>query len=285
MRVRLGRLGVWVRRPQLDDLSQAEQRDIGSALEAAGYEALWVGGSKASLEAAGPILDATTRFAYATGIINVWSEPAAEVAASYHRVTAAHPDRLLIGVGAGHPEATTEYQRPFERLNAYLDALTTADTPVPTDAIALAALGPRVLRLAAERTAGAHPYLVTPEHTRRARQTLGDGPVLAPEQKVVLETDPAKARELGRSSVNFYLGLRNYRANLRRLGFTDEDFADNGSDRLIDALVAWGDPETIATRVAEHHAAGADHVSVQVLAEGGFPLRQLQQLSPALRSS
>jgi probable F420-dependent oxidoreductase len=282
MRAQLGRVGVWARRPQLDGKSPNELREIGAGLEAAGYGALWVGASKADLAAATPILDATSRLVYATGIINVWTEPAAEVAASYHRVTAVHPDRLLVGVGAGHREATSEYQRPLERLTTYLDALAAADPPVPAEATALAALGPRVLRLAGERTAGAHPYLVTPEHTRTARQTLGPGPLLAPEQKVVLETDPAKARDFARASVGFYLELSNYLANLRRLGFTDDDFADHGSDRLIDAVVAWGDADSIAARVAEHHAAGADHVCVQMLSEGGFPLRQLQLLAPAL---
>jgi probable F420-dependent oxidoreductase len=282
MPMQLGRVGVWARRPQLDEKSQDELGRIGTRLEAAGYGALWVGASKADLAPATPILDATSRLVYATGIINVWSEPVSEVAASYHRVNARHPGRLLLGIGAGHREATSEYQRPFERLNTYLDALATAAPPVPAEDTALAALGPRVLRLAAERTAGAHPYLVTPEHTRTARQTLGPGPLLAPEQKVVLETDPAKAREIARASVDFYLGLSNYLANLRRLGFTDDDFADHGSDRLIDALVAWGDAEAISARVAEHHAAGADHVCVQVLSEGGFPLWQLEMLGPVL---
>jgi probable F420-dependent oxidoreductase len=272
---------VWARNPQLD-LSPGQLGEIGSELEAAGYSALWVGGSKADLAPADPILDATTGFVYATGIVNIWTEPVSDVVASYHRVNAAHPDRILLGVGAGHREHNTDYTRPFGALKTYLESLLSASAPVPPEHIALATLGPRVLRLAGERTLGAHPYLVTPDYTREARETLGAEPLLAPEQKVVLETNPAKAREIARGGVSVYLGLTNYVANLRRLGFTDDDFADNGSDRLIDALVAWGDIETIAARIAEHHAAGADHVSVQVLGEEAFPLPQLRELAPAL---
>ena len=288
MKVELGRVGVWAGRRQFEGRPEAELGDVAAELADAGYGALWVGGIRADLAPAMTILGATTRFAFASGIVNVWTEPVAEVAAAYHRIDTAYPDRLLLGVGAGHREATTEYRRPYERLNEYLDALASASTPVPADHIVLAALGPRVLRLAGRRTAGAHPYLVTPEHTRRAREILGVGPLLAPEQKVVLESDAARAREIARGVVRVYLGLANYVANLRRLGFTDEDFAGNGSDRLIDALVAWGDPESIAARVAAHHSAGADHVSIQVLAANGdprgrhLPRRELRLLGAAL---
>ena len=190
---------------------------------------------------------------------------AAEVARSYHRVEAAHPGRFMLGIGVGHPEAHAAYRSPYQTLVDYLDVLDAEG--VPEARRILAALGPRVLKLAAARTAGAHPYLVTPEHTREARNILGPGKLLAPEQRVVMEADPAKARAACRPSVvKPYLGLTNYTSNLQRLGFTEQDVAGEGSDRLIDALVISGDGATIARRFEEHHQAGADHVAVQLIA-------------------
>jgi probable F420-dependent oxidoreductase len=192
------------------------------------------------------------------------------VAASYHRIAARYPDRFLLGLGIGHPEATQQYQKPYDKLASYLDELD--DLKVPASGRALAALGPRVLRLSAERSAGALPYLVTPEHTRQAREILGAGPLLAPEQKLVLETDPGRARAIGRPRVqNPYLGLTNYLSSLRRLGWTDADFADGGSDALIDALAVHGDAAAIARGVTAHLEAGADHVAVQVLNPDPMP--------------
>ena len=185
----------------------------------------------------------------------------------------------LLGLGIGHPEATAEYQRPCAKLVSYLDELD--DLKVPADGRVLAALGPRVLALAADRSAGAHPYLVTPEHTRRARQILGAGPLLAPEQKVVLETNPERARAIARPRVqNPYLGMTNYLSNLRQLGWTDADFADGGSDALIDALVVHGDASALGRGVTAHLDAGADHVAVQVL--GSDPLPALRALASTL---
>ena len=178
----------------------------------------------------------------------MWSAPAVEVAASHHRIAAAHPGRFLLGVGIGHPEATQEYRSPYDTIVDYLDVLDAEGVPVE-DRV-LAALGPKVLALAAERTAGAHPYLTTPDHTRQAREILGDGPLLAPEQKVVLDTDPVAARALGRPAVDRpYLHLRNYTSNLKRLGWTDADLAGGGSDALIDALAVHGDAATVAAGV------------------------------------
>jgi probable F420-dependent oxidoreductase len=254
----LGRYGVW---RTASDVTP----ELAAHLERLGFGALWLGGSPAGdLRDVEPLLAATTRLTVATGIVNVWTSDARETAAAWARVEAAAPGRFLLGVGIGHPEATREYTSPYETLRAYVETL--LDAGVPAGRLVLAALGPRVLRLAAERTAGAHPYLVTPEHTRVAREVLGADAVLAPEHKVVLDTDPGRARALGRSRVEDpYLHLSNYTANLRRLGWSDEDIAAPGSDALIDALVAHGTGAEVATRLDEHLAAGADHVAVQLL--------------------
>jgi len=254
----LGRFGVWRAGAQLSP-------DLAASLEQLGYGTLWVGGSPgADLRIVEELLDATTTLTLATGIVSMWQSGAREVAASFRRIEGRHPGRFLLGAGAGHREATGEYAKPYETLAAYVDAL--AADGVPVDSMVLAALGPKVLRLAAERTAGAHPYLVTPEHTRQARAILGTGKVLAPEQKVVLETDPERARAIGRPRVrNPYLGLVNYTSNLRRLGWTDEDLRDGGSDALIDALVAHGSAGDVAAQLSRHLDAGADHVAIQLL--------------------
>jgi probable F420-dependent oxidoreductase len=254
----LGRYGVF---GHTTVLTTARARVV----ESLGYGTIWQGGSPpADLRHAEALLDATSTLKVATGIVNVWTADAAEVARSYHRIEAAHPGRFLLGIGVGHPEAIATYHSPYETLVEYLDVLDAEG--VPAERRILAALGPRVLRLAAARTAGAHPYLVTPEHTRRARAILGSGPVLAPEQKVVLDTDPARARAIGRPRVQRpYLGLVNYTSNLRRLGWSDDDLRDGGSDALIDALVAHGSAAQVAARLHEHLDAGADHVCLQLL--------------------
>jgi probable F420-dependent oxidoreductase len=204
------------------------------------------------------------------------------VARSYARVQQRHPGRFLLGVGAGHREATQQYAKPYETLARYVDDLVAGG--VPRDGVVLAALGPRVLRLAGDATAGAIPYLVPAEHTAQARALLGPGPLLAPEHKVVLDTDPARARALGRSRVRTpYLGLVNYTSNLRRLGWSEEDVSGGGSDALIDALVAHGSPAQVATQVTRHLDAGADHVCLQlIIEEGADPLPGYARLAPAL---
>ena len=255
----LGRYGVFGRAAELT----AERARV---LESLGYKTVWQGGSPpADLSHVAAILDATSTVKVATGIVNVWTADAAEVARSYHRIEAAHPGRFLLGVGVGHPEATATYHSPYQTLADYLDVLDAEGVPV--ERRILAALGPRVLRLAAARTAGAHPYLVTPEHSRLAREILGAGRLLAPEQRVVLDADPVRARALGRASVKPYLRLTNYTTNLQRLGFTADDVAGEGSDRLIDALVVSGDDAEIRRRFEEHLSAGADHVAIQLIAE------------------
>jgi probable F420-dependent oxidoreductase len=255
----LGRFGVWTGGPVKPE--QAVE------IEKLGYGAVWVGTSpKADLAFVEPILEQTETLQVATGIVNIWSADAKQVAESYHRIEQAFPGRFLLGVGVGHPEHTQEYRKPYDALVKYLDELDTAK--VPTSRRVIAALGPKVLELAAQRSAGAHPYLTTPEHTANARGLLGNTVFLAPEHKVVLTTDVEQAREIGRQTVGFYLDLSNYVQNWKRLGFTDQDVAKPGSDKLIDAVVAYGTPEDIAERLGEHVEAGADHVAIQVL--GGW---------------
>ncbi len=233
-------------------------------IEALGYGAVWVGGSPpAQLDWVEPILANTTTLKVATGIVNIWTAAPAPVAESFHRIEAAYPGRFLLGIGVGHPEATQEYQKPIDALRSYLDKLD--EYGVPKNRRVIAALGPQVLKLSTTRAAGAHPYLTTPEHTAEARQLIGPEAFLAPEHKAVLTTDPDKARQVGRGALDIYLNLQNYLNSWKRLGFTDEDVAKPGSDRLVDAVVAYGTPEAIAARLTEHLDAGADHVPVQVL--------------------
>lgn len=259
---RLGRFGAWSTGSQVTP-------DLAASLEDFGYGALWLGGSpRADLLVVDELLAATTTLVVATGIVNVWQADPHEVAASYQRIETAYPGRFLLGVGVGHPEATREYAKPYETVVRYLDTLT-ADG-VPGGSVVLAALGPRMLRLAAERTAGAHPYLVPVDYTRLAREIMGSEPLLATEHKAIIESDPATARQIGRSRVRRpYLGLVNYTSNLRRLGWTDADLADHGSDALIDALVAHGNAPRVAELLTEHLTAGADHVCVQLLTKPG----------------
>ena len=262
MRPQFGTLGAWGHESKFSP-------ELARELEHLGYTAIWLGGSPGGdLAAASTLLAATENLVVATGIVNIWKDSAQDIAKAHHRITADHPGRFLLGIGTGHPEATSDYQHPYQALVDYLDVLD--GEGVPQDERALAALGPKVLRLARDRTVGAHPYLVPPEHTVIARETLGAGVLLAPEQKVVIDTDPERARAIGRPVVDKpYLGLVNYTSNLRRLGWSDADLASPGSDALIDALVAHGDAPTAAARIKAHLDAGADHVPVQLLTESG----------------
>ena len=269
--------GVWARGPQL---SAAAAVDI----EALGFGTIWIGQSPpADLALVDELLAATTTLTVATGIVNIWSADAAAVGASFRRIEERFPGRFVLGIGTGHPEATSDYAHPYEALSRYLDVLD--DAGVPESSRVLAALGPRVLRLARDRSAGAHPYLVTPDHTRVARETLGADRLLAPEHKAVVETDVERARLLGRPAVEKpYLGLSNYLNNLRRLGWTDADFADGGSDALIDALVAHGSADEVAAQLRQHLDAGADHVCVQIVTQSKTDsvVPGLRALAPAL---
>lgn len=265
----LGTFGAFGHHSMWQQLSPQQLKDI----EALGYGAIWAGGSPAAeLSWVDPILEVTETVKLATGIVNIWTAEAGPVAESYHRLEAAYPGRFLLGIGVGHPEAHQQYRKPIDALNDYLDKLD--EHGVPKDRRVVAALGPKVLKLSADRSAGAHPYLTTPEHTAEARGVIGPDAFLAPEHKAVLTTDPDKARTVGRKALAVYLNLTNYLNNWKRSGFTETDFADArtktdqakpGSDRLVDAVVAYGTPDAIAARLKEHLTAGADHVPVQVL--------------------
>jgi probable F420-dependent oxidoreductase len=256
----LGKFGVFGHHDQWQRLSPEQLQEI----ESLGYGAIWAGGSPAAdLSWVDPILGATTTLQLATGIVNIWTADAGPVAESFHRIDKAYPGRFLLGIGVGHPEAGHDYKKPYDALTEYLDALD--QYGVPKDRRVVAALGPQVLKLSARRSAGAHPYLTTPEHSAQARELLGPEAFIAPEHKVVLTTDAEKARTVGRNALEIYLNLTNYLNSWKRLGFTDEDVAKPGSDRLVDAVVAYGTTDAIAARLKEHLAAGADHVPVQVL--------------------
>lgn len=274
MTPQLGRIGIWTH----SNLSGP----FAAEFEKLGYGAIWIGGSPdGDLTIVDELLEATENLVIATGIVNIWKDDAKTVAASHRRITGAYPGRFLLGIGVGHPEATTDYSHPYRNLVEYLDVLDAEG--VPQDERVLAALGPKVLRLSADRSAGAHPYLVTPEHTRQAREILGDGVLLAPEQKVVLDTDPERARSIGRPAVDKpYLGLTNYVSNLQRLGWSAADLQRPGSDRLIDALVGHGDAATAAARVREHLDSGADHVPIQLLTAPGTDVAQAMPQYAAL---
>jgi len=256
----LGKYGVFGHYSLWKQVSAAQLQDV----ESLGYGAIWAGGSPpAELDWIEPILGATENLQLATGIVNIWTAEAGPTSESFHRIEAAYPGRFLLGIGVGHPEAHTEYKKPYDALTEYLDKLD--EYGVPKDRRVVAALGPQVLKLSARRSAGAHPYLTTPEHTAQARELIGPEAFLAPEHKVVLTTDAAQARAVGRKALEIYLNLANYLNNWKRLGFTDADVAKPGSDALVDAVVAHGSTEAIAARLKQHLDAGANHVPVQVL--------------------
>jgi probable F420-dependent oxidoreductase len=269
----IGTIGIWKSRRSGTDGVQ----DV----EALGYGALWLGGSP-SVEQAREYVDAATTLPVITGILNVWQHEPADVAAAHAGLTADHPDRFVLGIGIGHPEATSEYTKPLAKMRAFFDGLDAADTPVPKDQRCAAALGPKMLDLAAERSLGTHPYFVHAEHTRFARERVGAGVLVAPEVAVVVEPDAETARRIAREYAQSYLRMSNYTSNLLRHGFTEHDVRDGGSDRLIDAVIPHGTPEQIAEAIREHLDAGADHVCLQPLGHGPAPVDDYRALAQVL---
>lgn len=287
---RLGRVGIWSFELRYGDV--AAIGDAAAELESLGYSTLWVPGGVggAVFDDCERLLAATERLPVATGILNLWYHSIQETCDGHARVTTAYPGRFVLGIGVSHAvlvdsQEPGQFAKPMEVTRAFLDDIDAHVPSVPKGERVLAALGPKMLELARDRTAGAHPYLVPPEHTKSAREILGPGALLAPEQHVVLETDPATAREVARESLALYLTLANYQNSWRRAGFTEDDVRAPGSDRLVDAIVAWGDEAAIARRVQEHLDAGADHVCIQVAkaqSTSEMPLDAWRALAPAL---
>ena len=267
--MQLGRIGIW-RRHQPGP-------GIVPELEALGYGTLWLGSSP-SLDDARRYLEASEEITIATGILNIWQHDPAVVAAQHLELARAYPGSFLLVIGVGHAEATSDYTRPLSAMRAFFDGL----EGVPRDELIAAALGPKMLDLAAERSLGTHPYFTTPDHTRFARERIGPDAVVAPELAVVVEEDAERAREDARAFAATYLGLTNYTSNLLRFGFTERDLEDGGSDRLIDAVIPHGSPEAIAEAVQAHFDAGADHVCLQPLGHGPAPLEDYRALAAVL---
>jgi probable F420-dependent oxidoreductase len=291
--VKLGSVGIWA--AQFEHHPALKVREAARELEDLGYGAIWFGEAvgREALTHAGLLLAATRQIVVATGIANIYARDPIATASGQKTLAEAYPDRFVLGLGVSHVPLVEQlrghqYEKPVPRMRAYLDAMDNAPynsvAPPSKPIRVLAALRPKMLELAAERADGAHPYNVNPEHTARARKILGVGRYLCPEQAIVFETDPAKARKIGREFLELYLKLPNYINNFLWLGFDENDFRNGGSDRFIDAIIAWGDLNAIRTRIREHHSAGADHVCVQVLTADphALPLREWRELASAV---
>jgi probable F420-dependent oxidoreductase len=291
--VQLGSIGVWTF--QLDSFPAARAQEAVAELEELGFGAVWFGEAvgREALTNASLLLAGSKRIVIATGIANIYGRDPVTMAAAQKTLAEAYPNRFLLGLGVSHVPLVEKlrghrYDKPLATMRAYLDAMDKAPfqaaPPASKPPRVLAALGPKMLQLSAERADGAHPYNTTPPHTAEAREVLGADPYLCPEQAVVLEKDPSKARAIARKFLAIYLTLPNYTNNFLRLGFQEADFGNGGSDHLIDAVVAWGDLKTVVSRIQEHHSAGADHVCIQVLTEDPktLPFREYRELASAI---
>jgi probable F420-dependent oxidoreductase len=285
--IQIGRFGI--RAWQLSDADVAEAAEAASELEELGFGAVWIR-ARGFFERAGALLEATQKLVVASSVISIWQETAPDVASAAADLASRYPGRVLIGIGVSHRPLVDRaepgrFKKPVETMSGYLDELDAAAPPLdPNDRI-IAALGPRMLAIARDRALGTHPYLVTPAHSQRARAALGPGRLVAPAHVAVLEQDGTRARALGRYHLSHpYLSLPNYRNTLLSLGFAEEELADGGSDRLVDALVPWGDADRVSARVSEHLEAGADHVSVHLLTDpdGGIPREGWRRLAEAM---
>lgn len=291
-RVELGTYGIWYGR--IDALPTSQAKEAAQLIESLGFGALWLAEAvgRDPFVSSSILLGATSTLRLATGIANIYARDPMTMVAGQKTLAEAFPDRFLLGLGVSHANLVAgvrkhDYSKPYSFMVDYLarmdKALFMAHGPENEPGRVLAALGPKMLELSATAANGAHPYFTTPEHTASAREIIGPNALLAPEQMVVLSTDPTEARSIARAGMKIYIGLPNYWNNLIRLGFTDEDRADGGSDRLVDAIVAWGTDEQISARINEHVAAGADHVCVQVLStSNAMPGAEWSRLADAL---
>jgi probable F420-dependent oxidoreductase len=274
----LTKIGIWTSYHAIGEDNAAEAARL---VEDLGYGAFWLGGSP-RLPTVRPLLDATKRLVVATGIVNVWQNDPTQLASEHAALMHDYPGRLLLGLGIGHPEATSGYAKPLSKMGDFLDGLDAAPEPVPVGERCLAALGPRMLELSAERSRGTIPYFTSVEHTQFARERVGKSALVAPELACVLDADETRARAKARRYAELYLGLRNYTNNLLRFDFTQEDLAGGGSDRLIDAVIPHGTVEQIAAVVRAHLDAGADHVCLQPVGVSGMPREEWAALASAL---
>ena len=276
--MQLGEFGVWTSYRAIGEESAGVTARL---VEDLGFGTFWLGGSP-QLPALRSLLEATERIVVATGILNVWASEPERVARDFAELEAGFPGRVLLGIGIGHPEATSHYRKPLAAMQAFLDGLDAAAAPVPRRRRCLAALGPKMLELSAERSLGAHTYFVPVDHTRAARKRLGETAILAPELACVLDNDVESARAKARTYAALYLGLRNYTNNLLNYGFDQQDIADGGSDRLIDAIVPHGGADEITAAARQHIDAGADHVCLQTVGVAGIPRAEWTALASAL---
>jgi probable F420-dependent oxidoreductase len=276
--VNLGQFGIWTSFRAIGEENAGEAARL---VEDLGFGTFWLGGSP-RLPRTRPLLEATDQLIVATGIVNVWAYDPADLAAEYAELDPDFPDRLLVGIGIGHPEATTEYATPLATMRAFLDGLDAADRPLQVQRRCVAALGPKMLELCRDRARGTHTYFVPPAHTRYAREQVGEDGLVAPELACVLDADPDRARATARRYAELYLGLGNYTTNLLRFGFTDEDIANGGSDRLIDTIIPQGTADEIAAVARGHLEAGADHVCLQPVGVDGIPRDEWTALAAAL---
>jgi probable F420-dependent oxidoreductase len=274
----LTKFGVWTSYRAIGQDNAAEAARLAQDL---GFGAFWLGGSPEP-EGLRPLLAATQTLVAVTGIVNMWSTEPSLAAEQHAAIERDYPDRSLVGIGAGHPEATSDYTHPYSAMVRYLDALDNAPAPLPAELRVLAALGPKMLDLCGERALGTHPYFTVVAHTRAARERLGSGPLIAPELACVVDGDTDRARATAREYAQLYLGLSNYTNALRRFGFNDSDIEDGGSDRLIDAVIPHGTAEQIAAVAHAHLEAGADHVSLQPVGVRGVAREQWTALAGAL---